>query len=30
LLEKMGIDIEGEGFWEKAFMFIGSMAKELM
>jgi len=26
----MGIDIEGEGFWEKAFMFIGSMAKELM
>lgn len=30
LLGKMGIDIEGEGFWEKAFTFIGSMAKELM
>jgi len=30
LLGKMGIDIEGEGFWEKAFTFIGSMTKELM
>jgi len=30
LLGKMEIDIEGEGFWEKAFTFIGSMTKELM